>query len=312
MGVKLITKELIRRKIPSFTKKSWCKKWNEPYVAKILTGESAIGHHQPIRFDPETGKRIPAEKILNLFPAVISERLNSQAKVAMRQRKNTGGRVDLEGGKVHPFSGLLVSHTGAAMWIRYRAVGRKDPKMVPFLHDQSNGNSYPLGQFECYMLGWLAKFEPEPTDQQSDLAITSLEEKIIKLDHKIQTLKDKINSGEQFDSFLELLSRAEKERIDQIRKLEELRAITPSKQGVTIVEGIFERLSSENGNYQDNLSDHTNLETNLELRAVLRRMVKQIKVTIGCEHKYWYKKSLRVSVTFRDGNTAEFLKESTL
>ena len=46
-----------------------------------------------------------------------------------------------------------------------RAVGRKDPKIVPYLQDQSNGNSYPLSYFEFYMLGWLVKFEPEPTTE---------------------------------------------------------------------------------------------------------------------------------------------------
>ena len=131
MGVNLITKELTQRQIPSFTG----KKWTEPYVAKILLGEAAIGHHTPLRRDPATKKRIPTEKIENLYPAVISETLNAQAKVAMRQRKNKGGRVALDG-KIHPFPGLLRTHTGVALRVKYRAVGRKDPKIVPFLQDQ--------------------------------------------------------------------------------------------------------------------------------------------------------------------------------
>ena len=157
------------------------------------------------------------------------------------------------------------------------------------------------------MFGWLVKFEPEPTKKQSDSEITALEEKIAKLDYKIQTLKDKINSGEEFESFLELLATAEKERKDQSQKLEQLRAITPFGQGLVTIQGLFERLSRKDSNDH---ADHTNRETNLELRATLRRMVKQIEVTIGQEHRFWPKKSLRVSITFRDGNRAEFMQKS--
>jgi hypothetical protein len=311
MGVNLITKELTQRQIPAFTG----KKWTQPYVAKILFGEAAIGHHTPLRRDPATKKRIPTEKIENLYPAVISETLNAQAKVAMRQRKNKGGRVNLNG-KIHPFSGLLRTHTGAALHVKYRAVGRKDPKLVPYLQDQSNGNSYPLSYFEFYLLSWLVKFEPEPTKKQSNSEITALEGKIAKLDHKIQTLKDRINAGEEYESFLDLLATAEKQRKDQSQKLAQLRAITPVGQGLVTMQGLCERLSPEDSNdhadhtkRKTNLdpADYTNREINLELRATLRRMVKQIEVTIGQEHRFWPKKSLRVSITFRDGNRAEFM-----
>jgi hypothetical protein len=266
-------------------------------VTKILLGEAAIGHHTPSRIDPATRKMIPTEKIENLYPAVVSETLNAQAKVAMRQRKNHGGRIDIDG-KIHPFSGLLRTHDGAGLHIKYRAVGRKDPKMVPFLHDHSNGNSYPLSQFEFFMLGWLVQFEPEPVQKQST-EITAVEEKIAKLDYKIQTLKDKINSGEEFESFLELLSTAEKDRKSSKALLEQLQAITPTGQGLVTIEGIFERLGD--------LTDRSTRETNLELRATLRRMIKEVRVTIGQEHRFWPKKSLRVSVEFRDGNRAEFM-----
>jgi hypothetical protein len=271
-----------------------------------------------LRHDPVTKKKIPTEKIENLYPAVVSETLNAQAKVAMRQRKNKGGRVNLAG-KIHPFSGLLRTHTGAALHVRYRVVDRnKDPKMVPYLRDQSNGNSYPLSYFECYMLGWLVGFEPEPTGKEGDHEIIALEEKIAQLDHKIQTLKDKINSGEEFESFLELLATAEKERKDRSQQLRQLRAVTPVNQGLVTIQGLFERLSRQDpndhadhttGETHGDHADHTTRETNLKLRAILRRLIKRIEVTIGREHRFWTKKSLRVSITFQDGNRAEFLHQ---
>ena len=125
------------------------------------------------------------------------------------------------------------------------------------------------------MLGWLVRFEPEPTKKQSKSEITALEEKIAKLDYKIQTLKDKINSGEEFESFLELLATAEKERKDQSQKPEQLRAITPFGQRLVTIQGLFERLSrKEDSNAH---VDRTNRETNLELRATLRRIINKSK-----------------------------------
>ena len=165
------------------------------------------------------------------------------------------------------------------------------------------------------MLGWLVRFEPEPTKKQSNSEITALEEKIAQLDYKIQTLKDKISSGEEYESFLELLAIAERERKGRIQKLEQLRAITPVDQGLVTIQGLFERLSRIDSNdHADHtkrktplaLAEYTNRETNLELRAMLRRLIKQIEVTIGQEHRFWSKKSLRASITFRVGIRLEF------
>jgi hypothetical protein len=299
MGVKLIARELMRQGISPFSG----EKWTKSYVAKILISEAPIGHHAPSRIDPATREEIPMETIKHLYPPVVDEDLNAKAKVAMRQRKNKGGRVDVD--RVHPFSGLIRTHDGAALWVKYRKIGRKNPKLVPYLQDQSNGNNYPLSHFECYMLSWLVRFElPEPTGKQGESEITTLQEKIAKLDYKILTLKDKINSGEEYESFLELLAGAERERKDRIQKLEQLRAITPVDQGLVTIQGLFERLSNpEDSNPH---IDRTNRETNLALRAALRRLIKEIQVTIGQEHRFWPKKSLKVSVEFRDGNRAEF------
>jgi len=115
---------------------------------------------------------------------------------------------------------------------------------------------------------------PSRQKKQSNSEITALEEKIAKLDYKIQTLKDRINSGEEYESFLELLATAEKERKDQSQKLEQLRAITPVSQGLVTMEALIERLSRKDSNDH---ADHTNRETNLELRATLRRIINKSK-----------------------------------
>jgi DNA invertase Pin-like site-specific DNA recombinase len=297
LGVNLITRELIRRKIPSFTSGPW----GEAYVAKILLGEAPIGHHVPRRIDPATKQKLPTEKIENLFPAVISETLNAQAKVAMRQRKNKGGRVEYDGNKIHPFSGLLETHTGAPLHVKYRKHGRKSPRMVAYLVDQATHNSYPLDSFEFITLGWLVGYEPAPVRNPNG-EITTLEEKITKLEYKIQTLKDKINAGEEFESFLELLANAEKERKSTSERLEQVRAIEPMERGFVIINSIFERLSPAPG------QPYTppDRELDLQLRAVLRRIISRIELTIGSEHRFWQNKSLLVTVTFRNGTRAEF------
>jgi DNA invertase Pin-like site-specific DNA recombinase len=134
LGMNLLAQELTRRKIPSFSGKPL----NECDIAKILRSEAPIGHHHPYRVDPATRKQIPTPRIEGLYPPVISESLNAMAKIAMRQRRNKGGRVDRDG-KIHPFQGLLQSHTGAPLHIKYHPKGRNDPTMIPYLRDPGSG-----------------------------------------------------------------------------------------------------------------------------------------------------------------------------
>jgi DNA invertase Pin-like site-specific DNA recombinase len=313
MGINLITKELVKRKIPPLSG----KKWGESYVTKLLLGEAPIGHHQPQRRDPATKKKIPSETIHNLFPPVISETLNAQAKIAMRQRKNRGGRVDFDNGPIHPFLGLVQSHSGTPLRIKYRQINRLsgDPGMATYLRDET-GNTYPLEQFEQIMLEWLIKFEPAPVQKQSS-EITTLEEKITKLDYKIQTLKDKINAGEEFESFLELLANAERERQATSEQLDQLRAVQPLEKGFTIfwaklyslwnIDGMV--LGPEFGSLpllDIEKAKKEKRDALLEVRGTLRRMIRVIQVTIGRESWSCNKKSLRITVQFNDGTRGEF------
>jgi hypothetical protein len=128
-----------------------------------------------------------------------------------------------------------------------------------------------------------------------------LKGKITQLDHRIMILKEKINSGEEFDSFLELLGNAERERKSSTEQLAQIRSIEPMERGFTIIHSIFERLDPGPGRKWT----PPDRDTDRQLRAVLRRMIQKIELTIGQETR-WQKKTLRATVTFRNGATAEF------
>jgi len=291
MGINLIRGELERRGVPAFGRSG---EWTVPYIAKILSSESVIGTLQPFRgTDPTTRRRIREVPIENHYPAVVDHDLFVRAKVAMRGRRNKGGRVVLDS-PVNLFTGLLVNPKGRAIHVKYRKTGRKNARTFAILRDQKSGLTYPLEAFEGLFMNWITGVPVDSltgTDDTSELGKLRAERD--RLTFQIQTLTDRIGSagGDQFTSFLDLLSKAERDRKSIVERIETLETQTPLAQGMTDLGSAWRLLQSAS-------DDEAKRELRHKLRGLLRRVVKKIVVDIGNEHRFWNHKSLGITAHY--------------
>jgi hypothetical protein len=314
MGIELITKTLIQKQIPPFGKKPWCT----ATVAKILSSEAA-GHHHPCQRDPETRKKLPPQRIDNLFPPVVDEALYARARVAMRERRASGGPVSTEPGLTSLFTGLLRSHDDSPIFVKWRKTGRKNPVMMPMIRDEGTQRTYPLENFAALVLSWLAQdgIDLTGTEQPVNQEIRELNERNDKLAYKIQVLKDKITSADDFEALLEPLREISEQHKEAVRKREQLQARIPGNRALdeyrTTLNTVYPDLATPKGITIIHTADYhfgsvttADPDSIIKLRAALRRLLIKIEVQVGAEHRFWSKKSLRVTVTFRSGSTAEF------
>ena len=298
-GIGSIAKLFNREGVPPISKS---KHWYDSYVYKVLVNRAAFGEFQPrvLRIDkvavPGDSGRVQKVKsfqpigpnIKNYFPPVVGEDTFFKAKLALKSRSRTGGRVSNQVNNL--FTGMVHSQAGATYSLRPRnnhlylvasTVAAGLAKDVP---------AVPYTAFERIMLKWLREVSIDLNQPAVDLQ--ALEGRKADLEGRITTLKNRIKSTPDLDSVLDVLTELQAEYKQVLQELEV--AAVPRTDRLADTRQLLALLDG---------ADKETLETlRRQIKQQIRHLVDKIEVRVEGRPRTKNKR-VYCMIRFRTGDT---------
>lgn len=290
----------LARQLNKLGHKSWSELknavWRESYIKKIINSRTVLGEYQPHRLvhDLSKGKQrvVDGPPIVGYYPAVISEQLFTEARLAMSRRKLTGrGRKGTLYSNL--FTGLLRCNCSAG----YRYINKGPPPKggqylqctVAFAKGPCSSRPFRYQIVESALLEVIETIDVERVlggparkkridDKRYDLAMLQIEAKSVeeKISHVLETIaSDGALPRGRLKQMLDAFERDQEELLQKIdlleREIGEMLDVDPAKRQ-EVINGLLAEIRAQDGSPK-------NVIARRALVAELQRMIEVIVIT---------------------------------
>ncbi|MBW3600432.1 MAG: recombinase family protein, partial [Planctomycetes bacterium] len=270
MGYIAIVKALNAEGVPTLGKGEL---WARSSVRKILTGRAVLGEHQP--HEMRDGRRIPVgEPIPDYFPRVIEDRDFYAVQQSLEARRTQPGRHSDRVANL--FTGLVRdARDGSTCQLVDKGFGLQlVSSAAKSGHPGAVYLAFPYAPFEQALLAWgydlnLGDVLPRKATNL-EAALGKVEGKVADLGNRIETLRRKMKTADNFDALVDLLVELENDKADAEAKVEALKRemATTESEALDRTKELIERLQAADAEEVYRLR--------LKLRSMLKRLVASI------------------------------------
>lgn len=272
-GSSQIAKMFNKEKLPSML---WGTGWHGASINKLLRGRAVLGEYQPCKITPEgPTRRVPVgEPVPNYYPAVIKEAQFRRVQLALDGRRLARGKIGRA--VTNLFQGLLYdARDGGKVKSKFLA---RSSYLMPKNADRGLPGkkwAFSYDTFERFIL-WLVKeltpkqLRPASVEKQE----TDTQDRLIEVERRIETIKEKMSGDGEFDSLLDVLGKLDAQRKTLIEKAKTEQALTPANQERDLKE------AKSVADLLDKAKGEELIELRVRLKGMIRSLVKDIWVIV--------------------------------
>ncbi|QDT24445.1 recombinase family protein [Gimesia chilikensis] len=208
-------------------------KWNLSYIAKVLNDTATYGELQPMEYDHQKGKKVPAgQPIEDYYPAAISQDLWYMAQNEKGKRKPNIAKHDPY---VNIFKGLVFNANDrhSMHMIRSRRKSDYQRRLVSYGHirklDDSDSVSVDLSELNRMFLETLLAIQPSdisPTQTNSQKDISKCESALIDIKKRMKEVETAMidAAGSPISILVSSLNKLEEQKKEYKKRLSELKS----------------------------------------------------------------------------------------